>query len=439
MRAKIKTLTTFFFLGAGFAVMTTANAAPNGNANVPSFVVYSKAVCPGPVSVGNARCNSWVVTDAKGTPKATGIVENSQAAKGSHGGKGSGGGGGGSSAPPPPPSGAYGPLQFQTAYGLSNILSGGATVAIVDAYDDPNITQDLASYIAAYQAAYQSTYQSTPFCTSGCFEKVDQTGGTHYPKPNQGWALEISLDVETVRAACPDCNILLVEAKSSSFTNLLAAEKYAEQQAEVVVVSNSWGGSEFSSETSYDNEFNTMLPITFSSGDSGYGVEWPAASPNVTAVGGTTLYLNTNDTRQSERAWSGSGSGCSAYEAQPTWQYSLGLSGCNNRMIADVSADADPATGAAVYDSYGYQGQSGWFTVGGTSLASPLIASTYALAESNDPGDDPSSVDEIYNSSSLLYDVTSGSSGTCGTFLCDAGTGYDGPTGLGTPDGAGAF
>jgi subtilase family serine protease len=251
------------------------------------------------------------------------------------------------------------------------------------------------------------------------------------PRGNQGWALEISLDVQAAHAMCPGCKILLVEASTNSFSNLIAAEDYATSHASVV--SNSWGGNEFSSETSssYDGHFNKAVPITVSSGDNGYGVEYPAASRYVTAVGGTTLDLNSDNTRASESVWSGAGSGCSVYEGKPSWQND---SDCSKRTVADVSADADPSTGAAVYDSYGYSGQSGWFQVGGTSLASPLIAAMYALAGNAATSSYP------YAHTSGIYDVTAGSNGSCGgSYLCAASTGYDGPTGLGTPVGVTAF
>ncbi|HEX8925339.1 MAG TPA: S53 family peptidase [Terriglobales bacterium] len=358
-------------------------------------IAGSKPVCPGPAAAGSARCHAHVQTDAKGNPNAS-----------------SG------------PSG-YGPTQFRTAYGLTS-ASSTLTVAIVDAYNDPNIESDLAVY---------SNYYGLPACTTanGCFKKVDQTGGTNYPKTDPGWSLEIALDVETVHAICPSCKILLVEATSNSFANLLAAEDYAAQHADVV--SNSWGGSEFSGETSYDSHFNhNGIPITVSSGDNGYGVEYPASSQYVTAVGGTTLTLNANNSRKSESVWSGAGSGCSAYEPKPSWQKDTG---CSKRTVADVSADADPNTGAAVYDSVRYQGRAGWFKVGGTSLASPLIAAVYALA-----GNTTNTVygSFPYSHTSNLFDVTSGNNGTCGgSYLCTGASGYDGPTGNGTPNGTNAF
>lgn len=355
-----------------------------------------KPVCPGPAAFGTARCHSHVTTDPDGNPNAS-----------------------------PSPSG-YGPVQFRTGYSLTATGSSTTTIGIVDAYDDPNIESDLAVYSKQY---------GLPPCTTanGCFRKVNQTGGTSYPKQNAGWSLEISLDVEIAHAICPNCNILLVEANSNQFADLNAAEDYAVAHANVV--SNSWGGSESSGETSYDSHFNHIgTPITFSSGDSGYGVEYPAASQYVTAVGGTTLKLNSNNTWSSETVWSGAGSGCSAYEPKPSWQTD---SGCIRRTVADVAADADPNTGAAVYDTVRYQGRSGWFQVGGTSLSSPLIAAVYALA-----GNAASTVDGSYpyGHTSSLRDVTSGSNGSCsGSYLCTGKPGYDGPTGNGTPNNTTAF
>jgi subtilase family serine protease len=356
----------------------------------------SRPVCPGRAGAGTARCHSHVTTDEHGNPLAT-----------------------------TGPSG-YGPVQFRTGYGLTVTGSSSTTIAIVDAYDDPNIESDLGVY---------STHYSLPKCTAanGCLKKVNQTGGTSYPRKDSGWALEISLDVQIAHAICPNCKILLVEATSNSFSDLLKAEDYAVAHARIV--SNSWGGREFSGELSYDSHFNHLgHPITFSSGDSGYGVEYPASSQYVTAVGGTTLSLNSNNTYKSETVWSGTGSGCSAYEPKPTWQKDAG---CVRRTAVDVAADANPSTGAAVYDSLGYSGRSGWFQVGGTSLSSPLVAGVYALA-----GNASSTVDGSYPYSHKLYlhDVTSGSNGNCGgSYLCTAKTGYDGPTGNGTPKGTSAF
>jgi subtilase family serine protease len=347
-----------------------------------------------------AGCDARVVTDASGDPLA------------------------GSS----PPSTALGPAQLNGAYQLPGVPPDGSTptVAIVDAYDDPNIASDLATFDTQYGLP----------CNS-CFTKVNQSGGTSYPAENSGWDLEISLDVETVHSICQSCHILLVEASSSSIANLGAAENEAAALG-ATAITNSWGASESSGETSWDNAYfdHPGIAITASTGDSGYGVEWPAASQYVTAVGGTTLTVSGN-TYVGETAWVDGGSGCSSVESQPSFQAGLGT--CANRSVADVAADADPNTGVAVYDSVPYSGSAGWFQVGGTSLSSPIIASIYALA------DHTSSITNgatpyAYLGTSNLHDVTSGSNGSCGgSYLCTAGNGYDGPTGVGTPDGIGAF
>jgi len=325
----------------------------------------------------------------------------------------------------------YNPPDLQSAYNLPSASAGtGQTVAIVDAYNDPNAESDLGVYRSQF---------GIPACTTanGCFRKVNQTGGTHYPRNNGGWAQEISLDLDMVSAVCPNCHIILVEASSNSFTNLLAAVDEAVALG-ANEISNSYGGSEFSSETGYDSHFNhPTIAITASSGDGGFGVEYPAASQYVTAAGGTTLNRASNSRGWSETTWSGAGSGCSAYEPQPIWQAGNTnvTSVCARRAVADVSAVADPNTGVSVYDSYAYQGSSGWLVFGGTSVASPIIASVFALAG----GVVNLSASYPYGHSSSLYDVTSGSNGSCGNILCNATTGWDGPTGLGTPNSTGAF
>ena len=323
----------------------------------------------------------------------------------------------------------YNPADLQSAYHLPSSTAGsGQTVAIVDAYDDPNAASDLSVYRSQFGLSGCTT-------ANGCFKKVDQNGGTHYPRANGGWAQEISLDLDMVSAICPNCHILLVEASSSSLTNLGTAVNRAAAMG-ANEISNSYGGSESSSDSSYDSTYfnHPGIAITVSSGDSGYGVQYPAASQYVTAVGGTTLNRASNARGWSETAWSGAGSGCSAYDPKPSWQTD---SGCSKRTVADVSAVADPNTGVSVYDSYAYQGQSGWLVFGGTSVASPIIASVYALAGNASTvtyGSYP------YSHTSSLNDVTSGSNGSCGgSYLCTAGNGYDGPTGLGTPNGTGGF
>jgi subtilase family serine protease len=243
-----------------------------------------------------------------------------------------------------------------------------------------------------------------------------------------------------VSATCPKCSILLVEATSNSYANLGTAVNQA-ATLRATEISNSYGGGESSNDTSYDTSYfnHPGVAITASSGDGGYGVEYPAASQYVTAVGGTSLTKYTSSTPGwSETAWSGAGSGCSAYDRQPSWQSSVAniISVCARRVVADVSAVADPNTGVAVYDSYTYQGVGGWLVFGGTSVGSPLIASVYALA-GNAATFSYSSYP--YSHTAALNDVTSGSNGSCGTVLCNATSGWDGPTGLGTPNGTGAF
>jgi subtilase family serine protease len=324
----------------------------------------------------------------------------------------------------------YDPSWLQAAYNLQGVVGTGGvgkTVAIVDAYDDPNAERDLAQYRSHF---------GLPPCTTanGCFRKVNQTGSrVGLPAPNSGWAQETSLDLDMVSAICPRCKILLVEARSASFGDLGTAVNTAARLG-ATAISNSYGAGEWNGETAYESYYNHPgSMVVASSGDAGYGAQYPAASQYVTAVGGTSLYQNTNTGGRdgTESAWSGAGSGCSGYIAKPSWQTGAG---CSNRTVADVSAVADPSTGVWVYDTYGTGGT--WLIFGGTSVASPIIASVYALAGN--------SVDLTYGSDSYshlgnLFDVTSGSNGTCGTYLCISGTGYDGPTGNGTPNGTGAF
>jgi subtilase family serine protease len=325
----------------------------------------------------------------------------------------------------------FGPADLQAAYVLPATTAGaGQTVAIVDAYDDPNAEADLATY---------RSFFNLPACTTanGCFSKVDQKGGTRYPRANASWAQEISLDLDMVSAACPACHILLVEATSATIANLGAAVNTAARLG-ATAISNSYGGTEFSGETSYETYYHHPgVAITVSSGDAGYGPEYPAASQYVTAVGGTSLTRNASTSRGfTETAWSGAGSGCSAYIPKPAFQTDAG---CARRSIADIAAVADPNTGVAVYDSYAYAGRKGWMVFGGTSVAAPLVASVYALA-GNAGSANISDASWPYAHPTALFDVASGANGTCAVaYLCKAGPGYDGPTGLGTPKGVGAF
>jgi subtilase family serine protease len=270
-----------------------------------------------------------------------------------------------------------------------------------------------------------------------CFQKVDQRGGQSYPSPNfAGWALEIALDVEIAHAICQNCSILLVEADNASYDNMLAAVDLAAASG-AVALSGSWGTAEFSYEASYDVHFDHPgLAMVFASGDSGYGSSYPAASPYVTAVGGTSL------TSQGETVWGLGGSGCSFFEPKPPWQKDTA---CPNRTVVDVSADADPNTGAAVYSSDYQWPTPAWYQLGGTSLSAPIVAGIYALSGNLPPNVWATSLP--YMHPSLLNDVIAGTNGTndCGRkgsptyYLCHGMPGYDGPTGLGTPNGTGAF
>jgi hypothetical protein len=324
------------------------------------------------------------------------------------------------------------PADIRSAYGLGSSSSGGRTVAIVDAYDDPNAEKDLAVYRSQYHLGDCTT-------ANKCFTKVSQTGSTtKLPPRNGGWAQEISLDLDMVSATCPDCHILLVEASSASFANLSAAVGYAAEQPGVVAISNSYGGPDT---TSYASAYNHPgIAVTASTGDSGYGIQSPASFPGVVAVGGTSLNKASNARGWTESAWSGAGSGCSTLNPKPTYQ--TGVTGCTGKATADVSAVADPNTGVAVYDSYAYQGYSGWMVFGGTSAASPIIASVYALAGGPGAGVDAGSTIWGNTDASALNEVSDGSNGPCPSTvpqLCTAGSGWDGPTGLGTPNGTTAF
>ena len=340
---------------------------------------------------------------------------------------------GGSPAPAPAPQTpggtphGYSAADLRSAYGITGTGAAGRTVAVVEAMDDPNAEADLAVYRAA---------MGLPACTTanGCFRKVDGSGGTNYPAPDAGWSKETSLDLEMVSAACSDCHILLVEAATQDIPVLGAAENHAASVPGVVAVSNSFGVPEQSQETSWDQYFNHPgIVITAAAGDSGYGTVFPAASPYVISVGGTTLTRDSSARGWSETAWNGTGSGCSSYEPKPAWQTD---SGCGRRTTADVSAVADPTTGVAVYDSYGAPG---WVQAGGTSTAAPFIAALYALA--GNPAAQAAPGAYLYSHAAALHDVVSGSNGLLcfGNYLCSARAGFDGPTGLGTPSGLAAF
>jgi subtilase family serine protease len=345
------------------------------------------------------------------------------------------------------PSGeGYGPSTFQAAYGLTAASAAdgsGTTVAVVDAYNDPTAASDLAEYRSA---------AGLPALTSGQFTQYNQEGETS-PLPataptDDDWTLEESLDVDMVSAICPLCKIDLVEANNDSGTGLYVAEETAATTLGAKYISNSWGGSESSTDLTYDTEYFGVSGVVYtaSAGDSAYsgGVIYPATSPHVVGVGGTTLDTASNSRGYTESVWEtssseGTGSGCSSNEPQPSWQSALSVitAVCGFKLDNDTAADADPNTGAAVYDTT--NGNGGWNEVGGTSESSPIIASVFALAGNNGNGGN-NAADSIYTHTSDLYDVTSGSNGSCGgSILCTAAVGYDGPTGWGTPDGLTAF
>jgi subtilase family serine protease len=352
------------------------------------------------------------------------------------------------------PSGnGYGPAQLQSAYDLTAASAAdgsGTTVAVVDAYNDPTAASDLAAYRSA---------AGLPALTAGQFTQYNQNGATS-PLPSEApvsddWTLEESLDVDMVSAICPLCKIDLVEADNDTGDGLYVAEETAATTLGAKYISNSWGGSEASSDTTLDSEYFGVSGVVYtaSAGDGAYsaGVIYPATSPNVVSVGGTTLNTSSNSRGWTESVWEtssteGTGSGCSAFEPQPSWQKSISIltAACSDRVDNDVAADADPNTGAAIYDTS--NGNGGWNEVGGTSESSPIIASVFALAGNNGNGGD-NAADSIYTHTTDLNEVTASSNGSCtppaaDSVLCTA-TGaahtYNGPTGWGTPEGLGAF
>ena len=360
--------------------------------------VFHKAACSHAVAPGEAYCHARVVTDSTGNEKEG---KNANAA------------------PNVTPSG-FSPASLRLAY--RDTGTGTGTIAIVDAYGYANAEADLAIYRTQY---------GLPACTTanGCFRKVDQNGGTSYPRNNTGWAQEQALDVDMASAMCPTCKILLVQSNSATLANLAAAVSTAARLG-AVVISNSYGGGEAGS-TAYASAYSQPgIAVTVSSGDSGYGVAFPASAPGAIAVGGTHLVADTSTRGWTETVWNGAGSGCSATYPKPGFETD-GL--CAFRMEADISAVADPATGVAVYGPTGTGSKSGWLVFGGTSVSAPLVGGIYAAYNVR-----PQAAAGIWaNRGAGQNDVTVGSNGTCGgTYLCTAGVGYDGPTGWGTPNGA---
>jgi subtilase family serine protease len=405
----------FFILGFMLACADGASAQiverSGANFHVP--------VCPGPPSPGIARCHAHVVTDSLGNELANRFAPSTGRNVRKNGG------------PNAEPVG-YGPPSLIQAYNPAaaasypNLGSSATTIAVVEAKGYRNAEADLAVYRAAF---------GLPPCTSanGCFVKYNQNGRTRFfPLQNLGWAQETALDLDMASAMCPNCKLMLVEAKSAGYADLAQAENVAASKG-ANVISNSYGGSEQGSQlfaAAYDHPGVTIVAST---GDKGYSQnpQFPATLPSVTAVGGTSLYPDNNARGWTELAWAEGGSGCSSVYPKPSWQ--AFITQCPNRMEADISAVADPNTGVAVYGPYRFN-NTGWLVFGGTSVSAPLIAGLYAATG------DPAGPAALYGGTADLNDVISGSNGQCGIrFFCTAGPGYDGPTGLGTPNGLGAF
>ena len=334
----------------------------------------------------------------------------------------------------------YNGTSIRTAYGMTAQGDPSLVVAIVDANDDPNAFANVTRFrsdsgLPAIQSCTLATLTTlTSSATSPCFTKTNQTGGTSLPAADAGWSNEIDLDLQAASAVCPMCSILLLEATSASVTNLATAVTTASNTPHVRSISNSYGISgdyPASLAPDYDNAAKKGIAVTASAGDGGYGVLFPASATNVIGVGGTTLSVNATGVRTTETAWAGTGSGCSVYNAAPAWQSIPGNPCAGKKAISDVSADADPNSGLAIYTTY--NNTTGYWVFGGTSLSSPIIAALYARQGG-------------YNASTLAgqyawaattpyYDVTSGknTTGSCSpSVLCTAGVGWDGPTGRGS-------
>jgi hypothetical protein len=449
-------LPTVITIGA-LALTLLLPAAP---ASAAGFIVRAACAAPAP---GHAACLSQRLVPLSSTPEPPGLS----------------------------------PQQLHAAYALPLESAEQQTIAIVDAYDDPNAEADLGVFDQHY---------GLPECThaNGCFTKVNQQGlstPASLPKANGEWSIEISTDIQVAHSLCENCHILLVEAESDLFPDLEAAEDTAAVLLQAASppgtttgeISNSWGGEEPPVDSPAFN--HPGIVITASSGDEGYlnwdeynsreqqgsswfeGPSYPASSPRVLAVGGTKLTVNNAGEWTSESVWNrgngAAGGGCSLRLAAPLWQsQALGWSavGCGSRRaVADIAADADPHTGVEVYDSVPEElgtskeeaGEEAleYFTIGGTSVASPIIASTFALAGGAHGIPYPAATLYANAGSGGLHDITVGGNGECngkysggcngslvspldcgsGHTICNATVGYDGPTGVGTPIGLSAF
>lgn len=393
-------LTAMFVVPAAAVVPAVSLAAPGAPPPVVQHQLHRACGAPSPGAVAcNAVVNVPVAATGEAVPQAV--------------------------TPQDVPAG-YGPADLQSAYKLPSATAGGGqTVAIIDAYDNPKAESDLAAYRSQFGLGACTT-------DNGCFRKVGQFGNPVLPAPDAGWAAEISLDLDMVSATCPNCKILLVEANDPGIINIGFAVNTAVSLG-ATVISNSYTSTSSIFDFLLDFFFynHPGVPSTASSGDNGFGVGYPAASQFVTAVGGTSLNRTQGPRGWTETAWAGSGSGCAVFDGKPPAQHDPG---CGSRTVADVSAVADPNTGVAVYDTYN---QPGWGVFGGTSASAPIIAGTYALAGN---GRTVNNASQAYSHPESLFDVMSGSNGSCGgSYLCTSGPGFDGPTGLGTPNGVGAF
>jgi len=319
------------------------------------------------------------------------------------------------------PLAAFTPTDIQKAYNLKGLKSHG-TVAIVDAFGYPTLEADLKAY---------RDFFGLPKCTTGngCLSILDQNGGHHAPPPDSRWDLEQALDLDMVSATCPDCKIVIVQSKNNSFKNLGAAVNTAAKVKGVVAISNSYGADGFDGKNKADYD-HPGIAITASTGDHGYqDASAPASFTSVIAVGGTSIVADGSDRGYNETVWSGAGSGCSDKNPAPSYQDTKATK-CKGDAMADVAGPANPSAGGLSIYFTGH-----FTTVGGTSESTPMIAAIFALNGKTKgyPGK------YIWRGTKHLYDITSGSNGSCGAPLCTAGKGWDGPTGLGTPNGDGAF
>jgi subtilase family serine protease len=316
------------------------------------------------------------------------------------------------------------PADLRDAYKIAGSGDRSTIIAVVAANGYDNAESDLAAY---------RSFFGLPPCTteSGCFRKFNQRGEEKdYPPQDLDWAQDSAIDLEMASAMCPSCTLYLVEADLNSFDNLAAAENTAATLGAHTIV-NSYGGDEPNTQRFVPAYQHKGVAIVASSGDRGNIVQFPSSSPYVVAVGGTHLARNSNKRGWTESAWSDGGSGCSAIYPKPEFQHDTG---CANRTTADLAAIADPFTGVAIYGPVA-GGGSKWLEFGGTSVAAPIIAGIYGVN-----GGKVHDNREPYRHRKALFDVKSGSNGTCNpAYLCTAGKGYDGPTGLGTPNGSAAF